>query len=440
MTRRVLLVSYFFPPLGGAGVQRTVKFARYLPEFGWEPLVVTGPGVTGDRWAPLDESLAEDTRGVEVIRTPGTLPVESGGGRLTNILRKAQGQSAFARWWPPAAVSAARSAPAADVVLVTMSPFETAKAAAMIARTRGVPWVADLRDPWALDEMFVYPTSLHRRWAEREMRRDLASASAIVMNTPEARARLLDRFPEFGDRPVVVISNGYDASDFTLPPPVRDDDCFWIVHTGYLHTESGIELRNRGRLRRMAGGAVAGLDMLTRSHVMLLDAVEDLGTRSDLARGLQLHLAGVTSDEDRRISSGMVRFHGYLPHSESIALIRKADLLFLPMHDLPTGKRATIIPGKTYEYLAAGRPILAAVPDGDARDLLAAAGNAYLVRPSDVRSMTRALVLAIEAKSGKVRMDPAPAEMLARYERRYLTGQVAALLDHVVSGESVDSD
>ena len=82
--------------------------------------------------------------------------------------------------------------------------------------------------------------------------------------------------------------------------------------------------------------------------------------------------------------SPFVRIRGYLNHLESIALIRSADLLFLPLQNLPAGQRAGNVPGKTYEYLAADRPILAALPDGDARDLVTAAGAAYVVDPDDL--------------------------------------------------------
>lgn len=434
MTRRVLLISYYFPPLGGAGVQRAVKFARYLPDFGWEPVVLTGPGTAGDRWAPLDASLADDARAVEVVHTSGGPRAEREGNSLLNALSSLGGRTAFSRWWPTAVVSASNRAPAVDLVVATMSPFQSARAAAEVARRRNIPWVADLRDPWALDEMFVYPSGAHRRWAERQMRLDLESASAIVMNTPEARTRLMRRFPEFANRTVVVIPNGYDANDFSAAPPETRDGSFRIVHTGSLHTGSGHELRRRGLVRRLAGGTPPGLDMLTRSHVVLTRALEALRSSApELARDVQLYLAGVTSDEDLAVGNDMVHFLGYLPHAESIALLRSADLLFLPMHDLPIGTRATIIPGKTFEYLAAGRPILAAVPDGDARDLLEVAGNAYLVRPSDADGMERALRLAIESKHRATTAAQVPADLLAQHERRNLTGQLAAVLDDVVA-------
>src|SRR5205823_1977284 len=89
--------------------------------------------------------------------------------------------------------------------------------------------------------------------------------------------------------------------------------------------------------------------------------------------------------------SNCIRFSGYVSHHESVELIRTADLLFLPMHNLPAGKRSRIVPGKTYEYMATGRPILAAVPEGDARDYLEKSGTAFICKPDDVDHMVRHL-------------------------------------------------
>src|SRR2546428_12326877 len=114
-----------------------------------------------------------------------------------------------------------------------MSPFESADVAARVGDALGVPWVADLRDPWALDEMVVYPTGIHRRLARRRMRKALESASAVVMNTPEATRRLQEAF-SLGPTPIVTITNGFDAEDFSLDEPARSDEAFRIVHAGYL--------------------------------------------------------------------------------------------------------------------------------------------------------------------------------------------------------------
>ncbi|MGH9175715.1 MAG: glycosyltransferase, partial [Vicinamibacterales bacterium] len=211
------------------------------------------------------------------------------------------------------------------------------------------------------------------------------------------------------------------------------------VHTGYLHTELGCRNAVAGLGRHLLGGGVPGVNILTRSHVYLLEAIDRVVAGNPaLASQIELHLAGILSSSDVDASAGstVVRTHGYLPHGETVNLVRCANLLFLPMHDLPAGKRATIVPGKTYEYLASGRPILAALPDGDARDLLTRAGTAFVCRPDDVSSMAEVIAGQVE----RVRTGgPAPLlrhGVLAPYERRNLTEQLARVFDAVVDGRA----
>ena len=167
------------------------------------------------------------------------------------------------------------------------------------------------------------------------------------------------------------------------------------------------------------------MDILTRSHVYLMEALDQIAaTKPDMAESAELHLAGVLSHADREAMSRSVTVHehGYLPHAEAVQLVRSADLLFLPMHDLPAGRRATIVPGKTYEYLASGRPILAAVPDGDARDLLGRSHAAHLCRPGDSAEMAGIITAQIDRWRSCGRAPQVSTDPLAGYDRRSLAG------------------
>jgi glycosyltransferase involved in cell wall biosynthesis len=433
---RVLCLTYYFPPTGGAGTQRSTTFVRELNVHGHDTVVITGPGPSDSVWSPEDESLSSQLPpGVEIRRVPGPVPASTG--RAEAVRRRLDLPSSFARWWVEGAIRTAagmRDLGEVDLIYASMSPYESGRVAAILAQRLGVPWIADLRDPWALDEMREYPSAAHRLRDLRRMGTVLGSASAVVMNTPEARRRLLARFPELGARTVVQIPNGFDASDFASPAAEPDSDRFRIVHAGSLHTAAGREGRGRALVRRALGGS-APIDVLTRSHVYLLRAMAQLReAEPDLGRELELHLAGNLTAADRRAAGPDSVLHGYLPHRRSVELLRSADLLFLPMQNLPAGHRATIVPGKTYEYLGSGRPVLAAVPDGDAHDLITASANAWACRPDDVAGMAEILRRELLHKRAHGRRPDTPRPELARHERRRLGAELAALVDELCPG------
>jgi glycosyltransferase involved in cell wall biosynthesis len=438
--RKVLVHSYYFPPIGGSGAQRPLKVVRALADLGYDSTVVTGHGATSDRWAPEDATLtAEIPDHIEVHRLsseeepPPSREWREFAERWLGLRRR------WDIWWVESSFRLGAEVGAeVDLIYVWMQPYASAEVGAALSAALDRPWVADLGDPWALDEMMVYPTAAHRRTALKRMREALETAAAIVMSTPEAVRRLTAAFPEFRDRPVVAIPNGFDAADFADEPPQRDDHKFRIVHAGYLHTALGEQHRRRRLLRRILGGGVRGLDILTRSHVYLVDAINRLLAQDQTLREvLDLHLAGVMTDSDRAVAARCpVTIHGYMTHAESIVLMRTADLLFLPMQNLPPGVRATIVPGKTYEYLASGTPILAAVPDGDARDILEAAGNALLVRPDDVEGIASGIAAGLERfRTGVAPPRPNP-NIVADFEYRKLAAGLAGVFDAVLGSET----
>ncbi len=434
---RVLLLARFFPPIGGAGVHRTVGSVRHLPAHGYVPVVLTGPGQQRGRWDAHDPELLQRIPAATAVhRVQGVEPAGGAGlaGRLQRLLPAPE---PWVKWWINETVALGRRVGAdADVILCSCAPYETALAGARLAAELGKPWVADLEDPWALDEMRVHPTGLHRALDLREMRRALASASAIVMAAPEAAVRVREMMPELADRVVTGIPIGFERDDFRIPAEARDDDVFRIVHTGSMHTDFGMNLRRTRARRRLLGGTFPGLDVLPRSHVFLVEAIAALEAADPrLRERIELHLAGGLTDGDRVVAArhDFVRRPGLLPHRETVALMRSADLLFLPMHDLPVGTRAGLIPYKTFEYLAAERPILAAVPDGDVRDMLAPLRDVSLVRPADVEGMVAALRAAV-ARGRVAQADRIDSPALRALERRECVAQIASVLDGVLAG------
>jgi glycosyltransferase involved in cell wall biosynthesis len=435
----VLFIAYHFPPVGGAGVQRTQSLVRNLPAEGFMPNVVTGPGPAEDRWTPHDATLSEGLPdGINIFRAAGPIP-RSDGGWNARLERWFALPDAFSKWWVQAATGTAlQSVGRTKLIFATMSPFATAEAARKISLHTGIPWIADLRDPWALDEIQIYPSALHRKIELNRMGRLLSAAAGIVMNTPEATAALRKAFPSLRQRLVKTITNGYEAEDFSGAIPPRMDGKFRIVHTGYLHTDFGLQIRRKRNLYRLLGGIETDVDILTRSHVILLRAIEKwLVRRPEVAQNLEVVFAGVATELDKRVVadsavSKFVQFRGYLTHSASVALVRTADLLFLPMHNLPEARRSRIVPGKTYEYMASGRPILAAVPEGDARDFLKQSGLALLSKPDDVDGMAEKLDHVNSAWKNGASVTKPDWDFIARFSRAKLTRDLAEFFRKVL--------
>jgi glycosyltransferase involved in cell wall biosynthesis len=423
-----------------------VKFVRYLPEENYLPVVITGPGTTHNEWTPHDGTLVREIpESVSIFRIDSTVPKVKN--KWSQRAERWLGfDSAFARWWIDAATELGERAIAskdAKLIYASMSPFASADVAAYLSKKHGIPWVADLRDTWAIDEIQVYPSFLHKKHALAKMHKLLSSASLIVMNTPEATAALRRAFPDFAAKRVVTITNGFDPEDLRGETPTDADSKFAIVHTGSFLTEQGLLMRRRRRIYENLGGTVPGVDVATRSPLILFEAIYrwirlDPGVKKDLeiifagnaARSSELSPAEAALDK-------YTSFTGYLPRNESIRILQNASVLFLAMHDMPKGGRATSVPSKIYEYMASGRPILAAVPDGDAKDFLDQAGTALICEPSSPDQMISALQKLYHAWKTKTPVSAVNCRFLSSFDRRKLTAKLAREFDSVLGRQAV---
>lgn len=433
----VLFLAYHFPPVGGAPVQRSLNFVRYLLNYDYRALVVAGPGKTQEEFTPQDQKLVDQIPPeVPIYRVETKEPLERKGifHKLQSLLNLPR---PFAKWWIPLAIKQGETAHQKDIaklIYASMSPFESANAASYLSNKIGIPWVADLRDAWILDEIQTYPSVIHRKIRLMMMHRLLSTASVIIMNTPEAEASLKKAFPNFCKKQVLTITNGFDDRDFNKKIAPRNNKKFRIVHVGHFLTNL---LQNR-RFKEALGGAVPGIDTSTRSPLVLFRALEKLSQESPRVKeDLEIVFVGNISHTERTFVknsklSRASRFTGYLPHQEALKIVRTADLLFLPMHNLPPGMRSTSIPSKIYEYMASGRPILAAVPDGDARDFLAECGTAFLCRPEDYGEMTRILNKVYGSWEKGKHIISTNKKFLSRFERKNLTKMLAKEFDKLL--------
>lgn len=244
-----------------------------------------------------------------------------------------------------------------------------------------------------------------------------------------------DALPRLRSHKIVSLTNGYDASDFSGEVEPIGGGKFNIVHSGYFHAESGLAERARQRQYRLLGRTIPGVERLPRSHYYLLQALERwLKESPEVIDEVRVHCVGVLSKSDQALidqspAKPFFSCSGYLNHAECLRFVRGADLLFLPMHKMPPGMKAGIVPGKTYEYMAAGRPVLATLPASDARDFLSQAGTGVFSEPGDVAGLLAALKdQHAKWKSGRGGCDW-NGEYVRQFERKNLTAKLAGFLD-----------
>jgi glycosyltransferase involved in cell wall biosynthesis len=426
--KHVLIVSHFFPPMGGGGVQRITKFVKYLEPCGWRATIVCGR--PEDYWMRDDSLLAELPASARVVRVAGAsglglLRRLRGGTTTQGSTRSSRGFGLLRRatsWflvpdsyvgWRPFALRAARAVLHDDPpqALLSTGPPETNHLVGLaLRRTAGLPWLADFRDPWFALHLHPAPTPWHRARHARLERSVLSGADAVVATTLWLRDLLRQRTPHPPER-LVVIRNGFDPADFPpaaapAPDPERP---MRLVHTGML------------TLTRSANGLLRGLHVLLgrRPDVRGRIRIELIGTRESANDGLVREL-GVDDH---------VRLGGYVPHRDAVAAMQGADVLVLIKHT--EARFVGLIPGKLYEYLGAGRPILALVPESEAADLVRRLGCGEVVAPEDPEAIARTLEVLYDAhRAGQLGARYACGDTRA-FQRSEQARNLAALLEQI---------
>ena len=422
---RVLLVTYYFPPSGGAGVQRPLKWTRYLPAAGVEPVVLT---VRAGAYPHLDVGmLADIPEGTEVHRTRAPDPFGLYG-RLTGRSRDAAvavrtghvgtGESAAeraSRWvranvfvpdarvgWVPFARAEAflRHRQRPFDAVVTTGPPHSVHLVGLALRGAGVPWLADFRDPWT---QIHYTGALGRtRLAERLdralERRVLTAADAVVTVSDPLRRDLLAVAP--GAR-IETVRNGFDPADFSDPPPPVRADRFEVAYVGSLYDVPHALFGAAARMKER------GEDVLLRFVGSVPEGVEEAAA----ARGI----------------ADLVTVEPAVPHTAAVDVMRRASLLLLTIE--PWSYAAGVVPGKTFEYLAAGRPVLGiGPPDGEAAQILERAGAGRMLAHDDADGVLEALRSHRAAWAAGRPGSGADPDAIAEYARPAQAARVADIL------------
>lgn len=437
--KKVLVISYYWPPSGGSGVQRWVKMCKYLPSLGWLPVVYTpeNPALTS-----TDASLGADVPAeVEVIRRPilepGHLARKSTNAQVTPInSQKKTLKQRIAMWirgncfipdprvlWVRPSVRFLKEylkGHPVDAIVSTGPPHSMHLIAKKVAAATGISWVADFRDPWT--KMFYFKhlsltDSSERRHAALE-KSVLDSATRVVAVSPLVQKE----FQAMTRTPVELITNGFDEDDFPSAA------CDAQAETARPATPDAQGLASRYTLLH------AGLFAADGNPEALWRALGSMvAENKDFATKFRLVLCGKTDKEildsiERSGLSANVENLGYLEHTKVVEHMQTASVLLLPLRKEPEYKAT--LPGKLFEYLAARRPILGiGQKDGAMASILADTKSGEMFDWEEQQQMR--LFLEEQYKRFKAGETTNCIGDIEKYSRRAVAASYAGLLSSI---------
>jgi glycosyltransferase involved in cell wall biosynthesis len=429
--KKVLIITYYWPPSGGAGVQRWLKFVKYLREFGWEPIIYTPENPESPAY---DLSLEKDIpNGITIVKTPIWEPYtaykkfvgrkkedkikagflfESETPSLTeNISVWIRGNlfipDARKFWVKPSIrklTSYLNNNPV-DVIVSTGPPHSMHLIALGIKKKLNIPWLADFRDPWT--NIDFYDKLRLQRFADRKHKKleQKVIQNADMMVT--VSRNWANDFENLGAQHIEVVTNGYDEDDFQSGHKNMSDK-FEILHIGSMNAD--------------------------RNPKVLWEVLGDFCRKdSDFKNGLLVKLIGQTDFMvvDALKKNGLfdnVRIERYMPHQDVIDYASRARLLLLPLNNTPNVNG--IIPGKLFEYLGLNRPILCiGIANGDSAKILYETKSGEVVDFNDKDGMQKAIAAHWENFRNDKLVHYAKKDAIGKYTRKNLTKKLSELLN-----------
>jgi len=441
----VLIIAYHFPPGGGPGVQRVLKHVTYLRDFGWQPIVLT---VENGDFPARDESLLKKIPpDVRVERVPIFEPYSfyrsfmgKKGAAVDVNVNKAGSErkgwkeavAEFIRatfFIPDARIGWLRKAtqrgveivkelqPQASAIALYSSspPYTCALIGRNIKRRTGLKWVAGFRDPWTgfltTPDRWFLPASI-----------DKAMERSVFMEADQVECAwqgiiddALAKVPAANPAKFHHVPNGFDSADFPQVVYERNER-FTVTYTGSMYG------------RRTPRAFLKALEELLREG------------RLDPAK-VRLRFVGRFGDDVREMIetsplAPSIETVDYVPHTESIAFLMRSELSLLIVDEAK--ESAEIVPGKVYEYLGVGRPVLALAPEGSAIEMLIEETQAGFSRPqSDIHGIANVFITCMERWERGESIAHPDTEQIRKYERRESARQLARILDEVTLTQEV---
>lgn len=424
MVKRALIITYYWPPAGGPGVQRWLKFVKYFKEFDIEPVVYIPEN---PHYPIVDESfVSEIPLDIKILKHPIKEPYRFAGmlsKKKTNTISKGiidkKEQSFIEKamlyvrgnfFIPDARIGWVKPSVAflkkelvnnpVDCIITTGPPHSLHLIGMQLQKQLNLPWIADFRDPWTTIH-YHKELKLSKAAAQKHKQMEtevLQKADQIVVTSPTTKKE----FKQLTNTPIEVITNGYEVSEDIYPIP---DTSFSIAHIGSLLSE--------------------------RNPKILWKVLSEIASENkEFATDLELKLVGAVSEtiissiEDAGLKTALKTI-GYVTHAEALKMQHNAQLLLVVEMDRPETR--AIIPGKLFEYLAAQRPIIALGPKGsDIQEILQQTHSGQFFTYQDEDALKELLLTHYKAfKDGTLSIQ---TNAIENYSRRELTRKMAALI------------
>ena len=423
--KRVLFVSYLFPPMVAGGIPRVAQFCKYLPKFGWTPTALTGPLVPAAAVDP--ESLRELPDCVKVIRA--RCPLASRGIRgsanprsgLTGFLQKAARFAMRLVLHPDRQVLWLRGAVRAglealerdqhDAILATYGPASNILVAERLAQASGLPLVLDFRDLWADLPRPGFATPIHRRLAARLERRALAAAARVTAVSQRMADHMAARH-HLPPENVTAIPNGFDPADLEAVHDRREKNApFRLIYCGSLYSAQHLDT--------------------------FLEAVSELSAARKISPSeLRLEFVGnLPPSEPRRFGIGdYVESHPYVPHRGVFDYLARADAMLLLEAPGYCGEMGYSV--KLFDYALTGKPVLALADEkGNSARLLRELRTGRIVDSRDRAGIRSAIMELLKARGAAPKVVDIESPVLREFNRLHLVERLARVLTEA-SGDS----
>lgn len=440
--RKVLIVSYVFPPMAAVGIYRVLKFCKYLPQFGWDPVVLTvrkGANFSYDHsqlakldpampvyrsgnfepliwWNEFSQRRAEGTSSPALATTAGPAPAAkpSWFARFKRGLRHLISTPDANVYWVPFGVMTGLKAirrERVDAILSSSPPASAHLLAWLLAKLSGKPLVVDFRDLWTQNESYELSDRppLVRK-LDRSLERRVLKRAAAVVNATEPFAEMTRaNNPDLSADRVYAITNGLDPDDFVnITYPTTKNPKFTILHLGSLYGH--------------------------RNPSFFFEAVTELlRRRPEIGAQLEIQFVGNVPGFDKVVDGtpleAVTNFVGHVPQDKALSKLWEADVLLLIL-GFSSSTGATI-PAKLFEYIATGRPMLSFVPEGEAARLIAKYRAGIAVTSPDLEKTVGYLAQEFDAWRARPGAPESRFSLPAEFDRRAQAGALAAILSEI---------